>query len=165
MKLLLATLLLCFSALTQAAETRFDSIYFFQSQKQLEQKGINVDSFGRYTRALQTQIYRALKKVKMPESAGYLVVAIRSDGAVTSWLDMAPAVHEYYDNQIYEIVQKLPPVDVTSGILVFGIKMAIDTAVHTKKAVPAPADWADAKKKISDPNNIEELVLSIWPEQ
>ncbi len=164
MKLLLAALLFCFATLTQAAETRFDSIYFFQSQQQLEQKGINVDSFGRYTRVLQTQIYKALKKVKIPASAGYLVVAIRSDGAVTSWLDMTPAVHEYYDNQIYEIVQKLPPVDVTSGILVFGMKMAIDTAVHTKKTVPSPPDWAAAKKKIGDPDNIEELVLSIWPE-
>ncbi|MFZ6655116.1 hypothetical protein [Undibacterium sp. TJN19] len=164
MKLLLATLLFCFSTLTQAADTRFDSIYFFQSQKELEAKGINVDTFGRYSRNLQLQIYRALKKAKMPESAGYLVVAIRADGVVTSWLDMAPAVHEYYDNQIYEVVQKVPPVDVTAGVLVFGIKMAINTAVHTKKAIPAPPDWADAKKKINDPNNIEELVLSIWPE-
>ncbi|MFZ6871553.1 hypothetical protein ACO0LF_05720 [Undibacterium sp. Di27W] len=164
MKLLLATLLLCFSTLTQAAEARFDSIYFFQSQAELEKKGINVDSFGRYTRALQTQIYKALKKAKMPESAGYLVVAIRSDGEVTCWLDMTPAVHEYYDNQIYEIVKKVQPVSVESGILVFGMKMAIDTAVHTKKAVPAPADWAEAKKKMNDPNNIEELVLSRWPE-
>ncbi|MFZ6641163.1 hypothetical protein ACO0LL_15545 [Undibacterium sp. TC4M20W] len=164
MKLLLATLLLCISTLTQAAETRFDSVYFFQSQAELEKKGINVDTFGRYTRALQTQIYKALKKVKMPASAGYLVVAIRSDGEVTCWLDMTPAVDAYYDNQIYETIKKIPPVDVQSGILVFGIKMAIDTAVHTKKTIPAPADWAEAKKKLNDPNNIEELVLSLWPE-
>jgi hypothetical protein len=54
---------------------------------------------------------------------------------------------------------------VNGGVLVFGIKMAINTAVHTKKAIPAPLDWADAKKKINGANNIEELVLSIWPEQ
>ena len=164
MKLLLAILLFCFSTLTQAAETRFDSIYFFQPQAELEKKGINVDTFGRYTRTLQSQIYKALKKAKMPESAGYLVIAIRSDGDVACWLDMKPVVNEYYDNQIYETVKKINPVEVNSGILVFGMKMAIDTAVHTKKTVPAPPDWAEAKKKLNDPNNIEELVLSLWPE-
>ncbi len=164
MKLLLATLLFCFSTLTQAADTRFDSIYFFQSQAELEKKGINIDSFGRYTRLLQTRIYKALKKAKMTESAGYLVVAIRADGDVASWLDMTPKVHEFYDNQIDEIVKKVQPVEINSGILVFAIKMAIDTAVHTRKPVPLPPDWVEAKKKLNDPNNIEELVLAVWPE-
>lgn len=164
MRLLLATMLFCFTTLTQAADTRFDSIYFFQSQAELEKKGINIESFGRYTRVLQTQIYRTLKKVKMPQSAGYLVVAVRSDGEVATWLDMTPAVHEHYDNQIYETVKKINPVDVRSGILVFGIKMAIDTAVHTQKVMPEPPDWVEARKKLKDTNNIEELVLSLWPE-
>lgn len=164
MKLLLATLLLSFSMLTQAAETRFDSIYFFQSQAELEQKGIKIETFGPYTRNLQKLIYRALKKVKLPESAGYLIVAIRSDGEVATWFDMSPKVHEYYENQIDDIVRKAPTIDVKNGIFVFGIKMAIETPVHTKKVVPAPAEWADARKKLNDPGNIEELVLSVWPE-
>jgi len=165
MKSLLAALLLCCSSLTLAAETRFDSFYFFQSEAVLQEKGINVDTLGRYSRTLQSRIYQSLKKVKMPPSAGYLVIAIRSDGAVTSWLDMQPAVHEYYDNQIYEIIQKLPAPDVKTGIFVFAIKMAIDTPVHTKKAVPSPSDWAEAKKRLVNKDNIEELVFSVWPEE
>lgn len=165
MKSLLAALLLCCSSLALAAETRFDSYYFFQPEAVLQEKGINVDTLGRYSRTLQSKIYQALKKVKMPPSAGYLVIAIRSDGAVSSWLDMQPAVHEYYDNQIYDIIQKLPAPDVNKGIFVFAIKMAIDTPVHTKKAVPAPADWAEAKKRLTNKDDIEELMLSIWPEE
>jgi len=164
MRLLLVTFLLCFSTLVSAAETRFDSLYFFQSEQTMQAKGITVDNLGRYSRKLQSAIYRALKNVKMPPSSGYLVVAMRADGVVTSWLDMKPAVHEFYDNQIYDIVQKLPVIDVQSGVFVFAIKMSIDTPVFTKKAVPEPADWVEAKKKISNPNDIEQLVLSIWPE-
>jgi len=164
MRLLLATLLLSFSTLVFAAETRFDSIYFFQSEQTLQAKGITIDNLGRYSRKLQSAIYRSLKNAKVPPGSGYLVIAMRADGVVTSWLDMKPAIHEFYDNQIYDIVQKLPVIDVQSGVFVFAIKMSIDTPVFTKKAVPEPADWVEAKKKISNPNDVEQLVLSIWPE-
>ena len=164
MRLLLATILLCFSTLVSAAETRFDSIYFFQSEETMQAKGITIENLGRYSRKLQSAVYRSLKSVKMPPSSGYLVVAIRADGAVTSWLDMKPAIHEFYDNQIYDIVQKLPVMDIQSGVFVFAIKMSIETPVFTKKPVPEPVDWIDAKKKIGNSNDIEQLVLSIWPE-
>lgn len=164
MKYLLAAWLFSVSLLAQAADTRFDSMYFFQSESVLQQKGINVDSLGRYMRAVQSRVYKLLKSAKLPPSSGYLVIAIRSDGEVASWLDMQPVIHEYYDNQIFDTIQKIQPLEVNNGIVVFAIKMAVDTAVFTKKAVPAPPDWADARKKIADPNNIEQLVLSIWPE-
>ncbi|MBC3862119.1 hypothetical protein H8K32_08430 [Undibacterium jejuense] len=164
MRLLLATLLFCFSTLVSAAETRFDSLYFFQSEETMQAKGITIENLGRYSRKLQSAIYRSLKAAKLPPSSGYLIVAIRSDGAVTSWLDMKPAVHEFYDNQIYDVVQKLPVMDVKTGIFVFAIKMSLETPVFTKKPVPEPADWVDAKKKLNNPNDIEQLVFSVWPE-
>lgn len=164
MRLLLAALLLSLSAWTSAAEVRFDAFYFFQPDPVLQQKGVTADNLGRYSRALQSKIYQTLKKAKIPVTSGYLVVAIRSDGATASWLDMSPALHEYYAGQIDDIVQKLPPFEVRSGIVVFAMKMAVDTPVQTRKARPEPPDWADARKKISNPDNIEELVLSVWPE-
>ncbi|MDE2427440.1 MAG: hypothetical protein KGM99_01855 [Burkholderiales bacterium] len=164
MKSLLAILLLCCATLGQAAETRFDAFYFFQSEKVMQQKQVNFEELARYSRKIQSAVWKALKKAQMPASAGYLVVAVRSDGEVATWLDMTPAVHEYYDNQIYDAVRKVAPVHVESGILVFAVKMAIDTAVHTRKSFPTPPGWDDARKKLNDPDNIEELVLSLWPE-
>ncbi|MEB0137813.1 MULTISPECIES: hypothetical protein [unclassified Undibacterium] len=164
MKALLAAILLCLSTLASAAVTRFDSLVFFQSETVLQEKGINKETLGRYSRNLQSNIYRLLKNVTLPPSSGYLVIAMRSDGAVTSWLDMQPKVHEFYDNQIYDIVQKMIPLNINKGIFVFAIKIAIDTPVFTKKPMPEPPDWVAAKKKISNPSDIEELVLSVWPE-
>jgi len=39
MRLLLATLLFCFTTLVSAAETRFDSLYFFSQKKPCRLKG------------------------------------------------------------------------------------------------------------------------------
>ncbi|MFZ4528286.1 MAG: hypothetical protein ACOYNW_07305 [Undibacterium curvum] len=164
LKTLIASALLSISALASAADTRFDSFYFFQPESVLQEKGVNVDSLGRYTRAVQTQIYKSLKNAKLPASSGYLVIAIRSDEEVATWLDMKPVVHEYYDNQIYEVVKNLQPPQIKKGIFVFAIKMAIDTPVHTKKSIPNPPGWDDARKKLADPGSIEHLVLSLWPE-
>jgi len=105
-----------------------------------------------------------LKKAKMPVSNGYLVVAVRSDGAVAAWLDMQPALHEYYENEVIQAVMKVPPFYVEEGIVVFGIKMAIDTAKHTVKNKPNPAAWNDYRKGLSNPADIEQLVLAAWPE-
>jgi hypothetical protein len=58
------SVLLSLSTLASAADVRFDAFYFFQSESVLQQKGINVDSLGRYTRALQSQIYKAFKRRK-----------------------------------------------------------------------------------------------------
>ena len=164
MKSLLAALLLSCCTLVQAAEVRFDNYYFYQSEAVMTKKGITVDNLGRYSRGVQSAVYKALKSAKLSPSAGYLVIAVRSDGDVATWLDMKPAVHEYYDNQIYETVRRLQPPLIKEGIFVFAIKMAIDTPVHTKKAVPNPPGFDEARKKLADPNSIEHLVLSMWPE-
>ncbi|MBI3283793.1 MAG: hypothetical protein HYZ65_02925 [Burkholderiales bacterium] len=164
MKRLLATLLLSCAALAQAAEVRFDSHYFFQSEQVMAEKKIDLQQLVRYSRKVQWQVWNTMKKVKLPPSAGYLVLAVRADGEVASWLDMGPAVHAYYEHQILAAAQKVQALDVAQGVLVYAIKMSIDTPVHTRKPLPAPPDWDEAKKKMGDPDNIEELVLSVWPE-
>lgn len=164
MKRLLATLLFSCAALAQAAEVRFDSPYFFQSEQVLAEKKINIEQLSRYTRKVQWQVWNAMKKVKLAPASGYLVLAVRADGEVASWLDMSPAVHAHYENTILAAAQKVQALDVAQGVLVYAIKMSIDTPVHTRKPVPAPPDWDDARKQAGGAADIEQLVLSVWPE-
>ena len=164
MKLLFASLLFMFSVLAQAAEPRFDEVYFFQSEKALLEKQVNFEDVARFSRKMQSNVWNALKKAKMPVSSGYLVVAVRADGAVAAWLDMEPALHEYYDNEVVQAAMKTAPFAIAEGSVVFGIKMAIDTPKHTRKTKPEPKEWKDARKKLANPNDIEELVLAVWPE-
>jgi hypothetical protein len=56
------------------------------SRKRAATKGINVDSLGRYTRALQSQIYKAFKKTKVAPSTGYVVIAIARWGRIRGWI-------------------------------------------------------------------------------
>ena len=148
-----------------AAQARFDSVYFFQSEDVLKSKQVNFEEVARFSRHLQSQVWNVLKKAKMPPSNGYIVVAVRSDQEVTAWLDMSPNLHEYYDYEIIEAIKKLPAFKVDQGIVVFAIKLAIDTPKHTTKVKPDPVDWKAAKQSLSNPDDVEQLVLSVWPEK
>lgn len=161
--LLLLPLLL--SSPTKAAVTRFDSVYFFQSEAVLVQKKVDFKDVARFSRQMQSRVWNVLKKVDMKPTNGYLVVAVRSDGEIMAWLDMKPVLHEYYDYEIVESIRKMQPFNVDSGFVVFGIKMAVETAKHTQQVVPTPEAWKDAKKKVSDPKDIEELMFAVWPEE
>lgn len=174
MKRLLITfcccVLLMVSGCQKEVQVRFDSLYFFQNEEQLQAMKIDTDQLAQYSRNLQARVGKIMKKAQVTPSNGYVVVAVRSDEEVAVWLDMEPALHEYYEYEIIESIKKMRPPAVDKGILVFGIKMAINkieinTQVHTSKAIPEPKAWIDAKKKVGDPDEIEQVVLSIWPEE
>lgn len=169
MKRLLTTfcccILLILSGCQKELQVRFDSLYFFQNEEQLQAMKIDTDQLAQYSRNLQARVGKIMKKAQATPGNGYVVVAVRSDEEVAVWLDMDPALHEYYEYEIVESIKKMPPPAVDHGILVFGIKMAVDTAVHTSKPIPEPKEWIEAKKKVGDPDAIEQVVLSIWPEE
>lgn len=145
-------------------QPRFDAMYFFQTEDVLKEKKVDVEQVAAFSRRLQSAVAATFKKGQVSSSSGYIVVAVRSDGEVAAWLDMEPVLHEYYDYEIREAVKKVQPFAVEQGIVVFAIKMAVETPVHTKKEVPEPPEFVDARKKLEDPDNIEQLVLSIWPQ-
>ncbi len=170
MKLLLGSLLLMFTSLLHAAEPRFDAVYFFQSETALQEKQVNFEDVARFSRKMQSNVWNALKKASMPNSNGFLVVAVRADGEISAWLDMEPALHEYYADQVVEAVKKVAPFAVAQGVVVFGIKMLIDTpkfmtdrTKHTARSKPSVKEWKAAQAKLADPDDIDELMLAVWP--
>lgn len=170
-RLFLALSFLCLAGLSACdapLQVRFDSVYFFQSEDELSKKKVNLEHVSIYTRNVQAAISKALKNAKnqqIPATKAYVVVAVRSDNEVAVWLDAEPVMHEYFEYEITEAVRKLGPFQVDSGIVVLAIKMAINTPVHIDKAVPAPKEWEQAKSKVGDPNDIEQVVLAVWPEE
>ena len=165
MKRLLCCLFLLMSAsLAQAAQPRFDEVVFFQSEQAMLQKEVKFDEIARFSRKLQSNIWNALKKAKLPVGNGYVVIAVRADGQVGAWLDMEPLLHEYYENEVLQAAMKTPPFFVAEGSVVFGLKMAIDTPKHTSKAKPDPKEWQAARKKLGSTADIEAVVQAAWPE-
>jgi hypothetical protein len=171
MKRLLCIFLLSLASIAQAVEARFDSLYLFQPEAELKQKQVDFEDMARFSRQMQAKVWKALKKVKMPDSNGYLVLAVHSDGQIAAWLDMQPALHEYYDNEVVQAVRTVAPFFVAQGTVVFAIKMAVDTPKfmrnrirQTPRGQPDPPAWQDARKKVAHPDNIEELVQAAWPE-
>lgn len=164
MKLFLSCLLFLLASFSHAAETRFDDIYFFQGEEVLKQKQVDFREFARFTRSMQSAVWKALKKVKLPESSGYIVVAVRADRKIAAWLDMDPPLHEYYDASVTDAVGKLRPFGVAEGVVVFGMKMSVNTPKFTPKARPDPKNWTEARKGAANPDDIEAIVLAAWPE-
>lgn len=165
--LLLGVASLALSACDAPLQVRFDAVYFFQNEEELSRKKVDLEKVSVFSRHLQSAISQALKKAKnqkIPATQAYVVVAVRSDGEVAAWLDAEPVMHEYFEYEITEAARKVAPFRVESGIVVFGMKMAINSASHTQKAVPEPKEWIEAKRKVADPNDVEQVVLSIWPE-
>lgn len=163
-RLLCILFLLLWATLAQAAQPRFDEVVFFQSEQTMLQKEVKFEEVARFSRKLQSNIWNALKKAKLPVANGYVVIAVRADGQVAAWLDMEPVLHEFYENEVIQAAMKTPPFFVAEGSVVFGIKMAIDTPKHTSKAKPDPKEWQAARKKLAYPDDIEALVHAVWPE-
>jgi hypothetical protein len=127
----------------------------------MQDKQVNAQNLGRFARAAQSAVYKALKKYKLGSTNGYLVLAVRADGQVAAWLDLDPALHEFYEAQILEAVRSVQPFPVSQGSVVFAIKIAIDTPVFTAKDKPAPPAWDEAKKRIGE-DDIEALSSAAW---
>ncbi len=171
MKRLLCIFLLSLATSAQAVETRFDSLYLFQSEDELKEKQVDDKDMARFLHQVEEKIWKTLKKINMPDSSGYLVLAVRRDGKIAAWLDMQPALHEYYDNEVVQVVRTVRPFFVAQGTVVFAIKMAVDTPKfmrnrirQTPRGLPAPPAWQEARKKVAHPDDIEELVQAAWPE-
>ncbi|MBR7800423.1 hypothetical protein [Undibacterium fentianense] len=165
LSLFLAAVLLALSGCDKNVQVRFDSVYFFQSEEDLQKKKVDPEEMSRYTRNLQSQVAKVMKSAQAVPGNGYIVVAVRSDEEVAAWLDMEPALHEYYDYEIVEAIKKLRPFKVETGIVVFAIKMAVDTPKHTEKPLPEPTALKEAQQKVGDPKDIEQVVLAAWPEE
>jgi hypothetical protein len=120
---------------------------------------------------MQSNVWNVLKKADVPNSSGFLVVAVRSDGAIAAWLDMEPVIDPYYKEKIVEAVQKVPPFDVATGTVVFGIKFMVytpqwfvDKTKHTTRSKPAPKEWKAARAKLANPDDMDELMMAVWPQ-
>ncbi len=161
---MLACWFFLFCTQIEAGVTRFDSAYFFQSEEALKEKQVDFKDLARYSRQVQSAAWKVLKEAKLAPNKGYIVLAVRSDQEIAVWFDMDVTLHEYYVYEINEAVKKIRPFHIDKGIVVFALKMSIETAQHTQKPFPAPVEWKAAKLKLADPEDIEQLVLSIWPE-
>jgi len=118
-----------------ASETRFGGFYFYQNDAELKEKQVNLPDLARFSRQAQSAVWQVLKSVRMKPSTGYLILAIRDDKSIAVWLDMEPAIHEYYAATITDTIKKLLPFSVTDGAVVFAINMAINTPQREIKLI------------------------------
>ncbi len=157
-----ASALLFIAIQCSAAEPRFGAFYFYQNEATLAEKHASLEDMARFSRNVQSAIWKVLKPARIKSSTGYLIVAVRSDQSIAVWLDMDPAVHPYYEAAISDAVSDLRPFSVSDGSVVFALQMAIDTPKFTTKLKPAPKAWEAALKKWGD-DDMDRLMWAVWP--
>ena len=86
-----ASALLFIAIQCSAAEPRFGAFYFYQNEATLAEKHASLEDMARFSRNVQSAIWKVLKPARIKSSTGYLIVAVRSDQSIAVWLDMDPA--------------------------------------------------------------------------
>ena len=162
--------LLCFffslscliTSASHASESRFGAFYFYQDEAALTSKHVDLKDMARFSRNVQSAIWKILKPVRIKSSTGYIIIAVREDGEMAVWLDMDPAVHPYYEAAIGDAIKKIQPFSISGGYVVFGLQMAIDTPKFTTRSNPIPKEWNAALKKWGD-EDMDRLMWAVWP--
>ncbi len=94
-----------------------------QPDSVLEERGVLTMDFDDFVKSAQTSTANIWKNTKLPESSGFLVLAVRAGGKVNAWLDMEPELPVSVESPTIQRLRSLPGFYVTNGTIVFAIKL------------------------------------------
>ena len=163
MRILFPLSLCLMSFVSNAADTKFGGIVLLQPDFVLQEKGINVQDFANFIRAVQAQTEKEWKTENLPSSTGFLVVAVREGKKVNSWLDMEPAIPAEVEKRTRQLLSASEGFHVSRGTVVFAIKTSVNGASETSRQTPMPKEWQAAMKSRLLPVETENLVKLVWP--
>ena len=144
-------------------DTKFGAVVMLQPDSVLEERGVLTIDFADFVKSAQTSTANIWKNTKLPESSGFLVLAVRAGGKVNAWLDMEPELPVSVESPTIQRLRSLPGFYVTNGTIVFAIKLSINGAPETSRQTPLPKEWAVVLKSKSLPADTESLVQLVWP--
>lgn len=167
MRLLLWILLLMSWTGPAPAATPYalNSIMLLQPQDVLQERTGGAESLAAYIKALSAAAQEHLQNAAPGSAAsGYIVVAVRADGARKVWLDYSPALPPALAGSLRAALERVAPMQVRSGAAVFAINASLWGAAPAT-AGPAPVEWREAAGRAGQPMDAERLALSLFDGQ
>ncbi|SDY18342.1 hypothetical protein [Lysobacter enzymogenes] len=169
MRLLLSVLLLLagivlagISPASAAAPYTVDSIMLLQPQEALQERIDGAEPLAAYIKALNAAAQEHLRQAAPGAPAsGYIVVAVRADGARKIWLDYAPALPAAVSGPLRAALERVAPMRVRRGAAVFAINASLWGGARAS-APPSPEEWRRAAGRAGEPVEVEDLVLRIF---
>lgn len=163
MRSLFTLLALLAPSLCHSAETNFGGLVLLQPEYVLQQRGISAQEFVSFVKAAQAITTEAWRKQRLPKTSGFLVFAVRAGGKVNAWLDMEPAISNEIEIKTLQLLRSQTGFPVSSGTIVFAIKVSINGANETSRQMPFPKAWKVAVEGKAGSVEIENLVNMVWP--
>ena len=68
-----------------------------------------------------------------------------------------------YENRTKKLIQENSGFYVSSGTIVFALKISVNGAMETSRQTPMPKEWKAAMKSQTLPVETENLVKLVWP--
>ena len=96
-------------------------------------------------------------------SAGFIVVAVRPDNQTRTWFDFKPALAEATMDALRHAVETTPAMTVTSGEIIFALRVSVWSDKLPNAYAPAPQEWRDASKGMTPKPDVDTLVDMVWP--
>lgn len=148
-------------AASAAAPYAVNSIMLLQPQETMQERVEGAEPLAGYIKALNAAAQEHLQKAAPGAPAsGYVVVAVRADGAHKVWLDYAPALPPAVADGLRATLERVRPMRVRSGAAVFAIDASL-WGGERASAGPAPPEWRQAAQRAGQPLEAEALALRL----
>lgn len=145
-----------------AAPYAVHSIMLLQPQEALEQRVDGAEALAGYIKALNAAAQAHLQRAAPGAPAsGYVVVAVRADGARKVWLDYSPALPAAVEGPLRAALERVAPMRVREGAAVFAINASLWGGASANGG-PSPAQWHQAAERAGQPLEVEQLVLRLF---
>jgi hypothetical protein len=163
MRILAVVVLLLASAVASATEPyHTENIMLLQPEFVLQERVPSVNQLSDYIKAVQNAAGLALSGKPQSPTSGQLVIAVRPGGQSKVWLDFVPALPEPTASALRQALEAVPPFQAQGGVVVFSLNSILWGAPPSSRP-PAPAEWTEAMKGRTEPEEIGSLVERVWP--
>ena len=97
-------------------------------------------------------------------SAGFVVLAVRPGRRSKVWLDFWPLLPAQTEARLLPALEKVAPLDVRGGLVVFAIDASLWGAPATAEKAPRPNEWTRVTRERGAATDAETIVEALWPD-
>lgn len=146
-----------------AAELKTDGVVLMQGDRVFASRGIVAADMAAYLQATEAAAAAALAPATLPQTAGYLLFAVRAGKLSNAWSDLRPALPPATDARLIQAVRSVPPFYVAHGTVLFAVRVKVNGASAPAVWMPRPPAWELPFAAQKGSVEIEAFVQRIWP--
>ena len=164
MRLLIIFLAVLFNSSAFAAKPyQLESLMLMQPDIILRDRIGSTQELANYVTSVGVATESALAAVAPTPTSGFIVLAVRPNGASKVWLDLSPALPTAVGARLRTSIEAVAPFPAKNGVVVFAINASLWGAAPSTQETPKPAEWLKVTEYLEGAIEIGDLVDRVWP--